>query len=162
MTYEEAKRWLYEVRYMHKMKRYHLNEIDNIKDDCERIREGRAAVLCLAKVQKSGISKPTEEAAIKIIDEYGAKLKYHIKEIDKIDVQVAKMHHIIDKMRDDERLNLREFEILHFFFFEGMSNEEVAIATGYSIESVYKVKAKAIDKVATAIDCEASLLIEVS
>jgi DNA-directed RNA polymerase specialized sigma subunit len=155
MTYDETRTWLLEVRKLKKMKRYHLNEIENIKEDCRRIREGKAAVLCLAKVQKTIIHNPTEEAAIKIVDEYGDKVNYHIIEINRIDVMVHKMHVFIEEMREDNRLGHSEYEMIHYYFFEGMSNEEVAIATGYSVDSVYKIKKSAIKKVGEAVECGA-------
>ena len=44
-------------------------------------------------------------------------------------------------------MKVEEFESLFYFFFEGMSNEEVAQAMFYSVEMVFKLKASAIRKV---------------
>jgi DNA-directed RNA polymerase specialized sigma subunit len=47
----------------------------------------------------------------------------------------------------NKRLSDSEFEMIHYYFFENMSNEEVAAATAYSVDSVYKIKKSAIVKI---------------
>lgn len=143
---EEVKQWLYSIRHMQKMRRFHLNEIANIKDDCDRLREGKASVLQLVPAKSSTLSNPTEQNATKIVDEYGRKMDYHIIEIDSIDVSIQKAKDFLKELTDRGQLRIEEFECLYYFYFEGMSNEETAIATYYSEQSVYLFKNSAIKK----------------
>lgn len=143
---EEVKQWLYSIRHMQKMRRYHLNEIANMKDDCDRLREGKSSVLQLVPAKSSTLSNPTEQNATKIVDEYGRKMDYHIIEVDNIDVSIQKTKDFLKELTDRGQLRIEEFECLYYFCFEGMSNEEVAITTNYSEQSVYRLKSSAIEK----------------
>jgi predicted DNA-binding protein (UPF0251 family) len=145
LTKDEITKWLYEIRHLNKLKRYHLNEIDNIKLDCERIREGKAAIMCLAKVQTSNISNPTEQQAIVIVDKYGEKVNYHIIEIDRIDCHIYKAKMYLEGLYHKGIISIEEFECLNYYFFEGMSDYETGIAMKYSERQAQRIKKSAIE-----------------
>lgn len=143
---EDIKEWLLQIRRLNKRKRYHLNEIDNIKRDCERIREGKAATMSLAKVQTSNISNPTEQTAIKIVDEYGKKVDYHTNEINRVECSIYKAKRYLETLHNEGVISIEELQCLNYYYFEGMSIEETAIAMRYGEKTIDRKKKSAIEK----------------
>lgn len=147
ISYDAVKKWLYSVRDLCRLRRFYLNEVDGLTLDCKRIREGRASVFHLAHVKNSDIFDPTGDKVIKIIDEYGSRMNSNILAIDRVDMEIAKVKSRLETIFHNSDMTVSEYEVLHYYFFEGMSNNEVAIATFYSVDMIYKLKASAVQKI---------------
>lgn len=148
MTYDEAKQWLYEARRLENKKRYHLDRIDEIAHDCQRIREGRGAVLCVSIKKRTVIHDPTSDSAIAIVDKLAKNIDHHTIEIWKAEVAILKIERFIEGMYEKHELKEQEFDVLKNYFFDGKDNNQTAKEIGYSVESVWKYKKRAIEKVA--------------
>ena len=148
MKIEEVKNWLYGVRHVENKKRCCLREMEDIKYACETIRECSATVLRADKVSSYGNSNPTEDKAVKIVDKYQTRLSQLFSELEDLDLEIQKVRDTLNEIFAASEISVQEYETIFYFFFEGMSNEEVALASFYSIDMIYKLKASALRKIA--------------
>jgi uncharacterized coiled-coil DUF342 family protein len=145
---ESINKWLYEIRKLCARKRDILNDIDNVKQERETIFDAANTVYGNVGGHTSDINDPTLQKAQKLCDKYKNKLDGLILEMENIIDNIDKRHEIITACFEDEEadMTVQEYETLFYYYFEGMSADEVGTAIYYSERKIYEFKKGAINK----------------
>ena len=143
-----TKQWLCEIRAKCRRKRSLLYEIEQIKEEREIVFDTTHALYgddAKAAAKPSTTSNPTERKAIKLIDSIGKRYDDLLSEMELLDLKIQAARDKINCCFEEGDMTVQEYEVIFYYYFEGMSNEEVAEVTFYSVDWVYKIKASAIN-----------------
>ncbi len=144
---QTAKQWLYSVRSIERRKRAILLEITDLKAERETIFDASTAFYGGEHISSNKKSEPTLNRASYLCDKLTKKLDALLSELEHLSLKADAVRDDLNLCFEEGELSVQEFEALFYYFFEGMSNEEVAAAMYYSVEMVYKLKASALRKV---------------
>lgn len=140
------KNQLSSIREKKKIKRSILNEINSINKDIKVLRDLDCYNPDEVYTKTSNINNPTQDKAIKIVDKYSARVAELLSELKEIDLEIYYIKEKLEVMVKAAELSENEYCVIKYYYFEGMSIEEVAMAMNYSEVWVKKVKSIAVNK----------------
>ncbi len=144
---QSAKQWLYSVRAIERRKRALMHEIADLKADRETIFDAGTTFYGSTRVQNSRVMEPTQNKAQVLCDKLTARLDSLLSELERLTLESTLVREELNACFESGDMKVEEFESLFYFFFEGMSNEEVAEAMFYSVDMIFKLKVSALKKV---------------
>ena len=133
---QTAKQWLHSVRQIERRKRAIMHEIADLKAERETIFDAATTFYGEVRISSNQISDPTMNRAAVLCDKMTAKLDKLLSELEDLTYESDSVREELNDCFELEELTVQEFESLFYYFFEGMSNEEVADAMYYSVEMV--------------------------
>jgi len=143
---QSAKQWLYSVRAIERRKRTLMHEIADLKADRETIFDIGTTFYGSLRVQNGREMEPTQHKAIVLCEKLSARLDKLLSELEHLTLETDAVRSELNDCFEQSDMTVQEFESLFYFFFEGMSNEEVAEAMFYSLNMVFKLKVLALRK----------------
>ena len=141
-----AKQWLYSVRAIERRKRAIMHEISDLKADRETVFDAATVFYGTTRVQNGRDMEPTQRKAQLLCDRLTARLDTLLSELERLTLEADFVRDELNRCFEEGGMTVQEFEALFYFFFEGMSNEEVAEAMFYSVDMVFKLKVSALRK----------------
>jgi len=128
----DIREWLYSVREKNRYRRSIMYELECVNSDIETLRGVQGKYVDASFVRGSYISNPTQKNAIEIIDKYIEKANDLMIELSLIDDEIDTIKKQFKCMSKAAKLNSNEYNAMKYYYFEGMSNAEVAKAMHYS------------------------------
>ena len=135
-----------EIRISAKERRSLFWGINSISEKIDSIRDVSSKVMSGTNVQVSDISDPTGQKAALIMDDYSKKLECLLLELQRLDEKVDTLKANLVYLKQHMVLNFNEYGVLNYYYFEGMSLDEVSEAMIYSQDWVQELKSKGIRK----------------
>lgn len=143
---QSAKQWLYSVRSTERRKRALMHEIADIKADRETVFDAATTFYGTTRVQNGRNMEPTQRKAVLLCDKLTARLDKLLSELERLTLETDAVRDELNRCFEESDMTVQEFEALFYFFFEGMSNDEVAEAMYYSVDMIFKLKVSALKK----------------
>ena len=148
MKRDEVREYLNCLRKSNKQKREIVLSLDILNDEIDTIRGLQSRwVASVSEGRSNDISDPTYKKAQKIVDEYSQTIEEKLQEIIVIDAEIEQFIYELDGYKKDGTLNENEYNVLKYYYVNGMGISEVALAMNYSIDWVKRLKADAIKKI---------------
>ena len=97
-----------------------------------------------AATKPNAVSNPTYRKAIKALEEYDKQFDLLLSEIERLNLEIRAAREKTNRCFEEGDITVKEYEVIFYYYFEGMSNEEVAESTYYSVDYIYELKRKAI------------------
>ena len=147
MIRNEVREYMNCVRKSNKHKREIMLSLDVLNDEIDTIRGLQSRwVASVSESHGSEISDPTYKKAQKIVDQYSHTIEEMLQEIIDIDIEIERFIYELEEYLENGTLNKNEYSVLKYYYVNGMSISEVALAMNYSIDWVKRLKADAIKK----------------
>ena len=139
---QTTKQWLYSLRDMSRQKNRILYEISALKEEKEAIYDTSHIIYGDESTARgsSEISNPTLRKAMRLCDVIQKKLDGLLFDYERIGLEFEQARDRINKCFEEEGINVQEYEVIFYYYFEGLTNEEVADAMIYSVQSVFRLK----------------------
>ena len=141
---QSVKQWLYSVRTMERRRRAIINEVGDLKAERDTVYDTATAFYGGERVQSNTVAQPTLNKAIALCDRMDARLDKLLSELELLTLKSDAVRDELNAIFERGDMKVEEYEALLYYYFEGMSNEEVAEAMFYSVDYVSELKSKAI------------------
>ena len=140
------KEWLGEARTIANAIRSYTVRLECLREKRESIYGCSAGVM--TGIRGSQISDPTERTAEKLMDKYDREEGELHQEIWNAEMRLARMKEFLAEEHRLGIISQEQLDVLYFYYFEGMSMDEVAMAVGYERAQTYRHKRGAINNMA--------------
>ena len=140
---QTTKQWLYSIRSIGRRKRAIIYEISGIKEEKEAVYDTAHALYgedAKAAIKPNTISDSTYKKAAKAVESYDSRLNSLLDELERLNLEIKAARDRINQCFEEGNISVQEYEVIFYYYFEGMSNEEVAEVMNYSVQSVYRLK----------------------
>ena len=146
---QTTKQWLYSIRAIGRRKKSIVCEISSIKEERESIYDTTHAIYGVESSApgSSRISDPTFRKAMRLCEDLQSRLDELLFEYERLGLEFNQARDRINKCFEEGNITVQEYEVIFYYYFEGKTNEEVAEAMIYSIQSVFRLKKDATKKI---------------
>ena len=84
---------------------------------------------------------------MRLCDDLHKRLDGLLFDYERLGLEIDQARDKVNRCFEEGDINVQEYEVIFYYYFEGMTNEEVADAMIYSIQSVFRLKKEATKKI---------------